>query len=164
MSAINFSNKVTFYLNGQFKEDNNIQPDLTLLQYLRNVHSLKGTKLGCGEGGCGACTVMLSHYDHTNSKIINRSINACLYPAAGIDGCHIITVEGIGSTNTVLHPVQKRIAEFFGSQCGFCTPGFVMSLYACLRNNPNPTLQEMEEIFDGNLCRCTGYRYCSLEL
>lgn len=114
-------------------------------------------------------TVMVSHFDFESQKVVNRSVNACLFPAAAIDGCHVITVEGIGSTKTVLHPVQSRIAEFFGSQCGFCTPGFVMALCmvllflftnsdSCLRNNPKPTMHELEEIFDGNLCRCTGYR------
>jgi xanthine dehydrogenase/oxidase len=89
---------------------------------------------------------------------VNRAVNACLAPAASIDGCHVITVEGLGNTRKGLHPVQARIAEFHGSQCGFCTPGIVMSLYAMLRNNPTPTMHEIEECFDGNLCRCTGYR------
>ena len=153
METINYISTISYYLNGKSHENVSVQPETTLLSYLRNNHNLKGAKLGCGEGGCGACLVLVSYYDKLNKKIINKAVNACLYPVANIDGCHVITVEGIGSTKTVMHSVQRRIAEFFGSQCGFCTPGFVMALYACLRNNPKPTVHELEEIFDGNLCR-----------
>ncbi|XP_015749134.1 PREDICTED: xanthine dehydrogenase-like, partial [Acropora digitifera] len=79
-------------------------------------------------------------------------------PLCAVDGMAVTTVEGIGSTKTALHPVQERIAKSHGSQCGFCTPGIVMSMYALLRNNPLPTQKEMESAFEGNLCRCTGYR------
>ncbi|XP_078350679.1 xanthine dehydrogenase/oxidase-like [Oculina patagonica] len=131
---------------------------MTLLQYLRNHLGLTGTKLGCSEGGCGACTVMISKYDHENKKIKHFSANGCLLPLCAVDGMAVTTVEGIGSTKTALHPVQERIAKSHGSQCGFCTPGIVMSMYALLRNNPLPTHKEMESAFEGNLCRCTGYR------
>ncbi|CAG8498876.1 3654_t:CDS:10 [Ambispora gerdemannii] len=104
-----------------------------------------------------ACTVLISLYDSTIRKIVNSSVNACLAPLCSIDGKHVITIEGIGSSHNP-HPVQERIALLHGSQCGFCTPGIVMSLYALLRNNPEPSKKEIEECFDGNLCRCTGYR------
>ncbi|KAJ1987223.1 hypothetical protein GGI04_006140, partial [Coemansia thaxteri] len=100
---------------------------------------------------------MVSRYDVDESRIVHASMVACLCPLATVDGKHIITVEGLG-TAARPHPVQERIALLHGSQCGFCTPGFVMSLYALLRNNPDPTELEIEECFDGNLCRCTGYR------
>ncbi|XP_020627784.1 xanthine dehydrogenase/oxidase-like isoform X2 [Orbicella faveolata] len=101
---------------------------------------------------------MISKYDHENKKIKHLSANGCLLPLCAVDGMAVTTVEGIGSTKTALHPVQERIAKSHGSQCGFCTPGIVMSMYALLRNNPLPTHKEMESAFEGNLCRCTGYR------
>ncbi|CAH1763525.1 16119_t:CDS:10 [Entrophospora sp. SA101] len=152
----NFSSKLTFYLNGTSVELVNPDPDLTLLQYVRSV-GLTGTKLGCAEGGCGACTVMVSSYDPITREIIHNSVNACLAPLCSMDGKHVVTIEGIGNIQKP-HPVQERIALMHGSQCGFCTPGIAMSLYVLLRNNPNPTEKEIEECFDGNLCRCTGYR------
>jgi xanthine dehydrogenase/oxidase len=100
---------------------------------------------------------MVSSIDQDN-KIQHRSVNACLAPLCSVDMCAVVTVEGIGSTRTGLHPVQERIAALHGSQCGFCTPGIVMALYTFLRNNPHPTKAQIEESFDGNLCRCTGYR------
>jgi xanthine dehydrogenase/oxidase len=112
---------------------------------------------GCGEGGCGACTVVVSQYNPTTKQIYHASVNACLAPLASIDGKHVITIEGIGNTKKP-HPAQERLAKGNGSQCGFCTPGIVMSLYALLRNNDAPTEHDVEEAFDGNLCRCTGYR------
>jgi xanthine dehydrogenase/oxidase len=112
---------------------------------------------GCGEGGCGACTVVISQFNPTTKKIYHASVNACLAPLASIDGKHVITIEGIGTSERP-HPTQQRVALGNGSQCGFCTPGIVMSLYALLRNNPAPSDEDVEEAFDGNLCRCTGYR------
>ncbi|ETE63145.1 Xanthine dehydrogenase/oxidase, partial [Ophiophagus hannah] len=119
---------------------------------------LCGTKLGCGEGGCGACTVMISKFDNSRNKIIHYSANACLFPICALHHVAVTTVEGIGSTKTRLHPVQERIAKSHGSQCGFCTPGIVMSMYTLLRNHPHPKMEEIEDAFQGNLCRCTGYR------
>uniref|UniRef100_A0A5F8GMS9 Xanthine dehydrogenase/oxidase n=1 Tax=Monodelphis domestica TaxID=13616 RepID=A0A5F8GMS9_MONDO len=115
-------------------------------------------QLGCGEGGCGACTVMLSKFDRLQKKIVHFSVNACLAPICSLHHVAVTTVEGIGSTKTRLHPVQERISKSHGSQCGFCTPGIVMSMYTLLRNNPEPTMEEIENAFQGNLCRCTGYR------
>jgi xanthine dehydrogenase/oxidase len=147
---------IVFYLNGTKVTLDQADPEVTLLEYLRGI-GLTGTKLGCAEGGCGACTVVVSQYNPTTKKIYHASVNACLSPLVSVDGKHVITVEGIGSVKRP-HPVQERIAMGNGSQCGFCTPGIVMSAYALLRNKDNPTELEVEEAFDGNLCRCTGYR------
>ncbi|KAL8660784.1 MAG: hypothetical protein Q9202_006206 [Teloschistes flavicans] len=146
-----------FYLNGtKVTLDQDLDPEITLLEYLRGI-GLTGTKLGCAEGGCGACTVVVSQYNPTTKGIYHASVNACLAPLVSVDGKHVITVEGIGNSRNP-HPAQERIAKSSGSQCGFCTPGIVMSLYALLRNNVDPSELEIEEAFDGNLCRCTGYR------
>ncbi|XP_063923142.1 xanthine dehydrogenase-like [Zophobas morio] len=149
---------LVFFVNGKKIVDNQVDPEWTLLFYLRNKLGLCGTKLGCGEGGCGACTVMLSKYDRINKKIRHLPINACLAPVCSMHGLAVTTVEGIGSTRTKLHPVQERIAKSHGTQCGFCTPGIVMSMYTLLRNSPKPTMKDLEVTFQGNLCRCTGYR------
>uniref|UniRef100_A0A8C2F8J8 Aldehyde oxidase 5 n=1 Tax=Cyprinus carpio TaxID=7962 RepID=A0A8C2F8J8_CYPCA len=118
---------------------------------------MTGTKYGCGGGGCGACTVMVSRYDPIQ-ETVHWSVTACLQPICSLHGAAVVTVEGIGSTKTKLHPVQERIAKAHGSQCGFCTPGMVMSMYTLLRNNPQPTMEDIRETLGGNLCRCTGYR------
>jgi len=130
---------------------------MTLLSYLRSI-GLTGTKLGCGEGGCGACTVMVSHFDSSTQRVSHQAVNACLAPLCSCDMRAITTIEGIGGMRAGLHPVQARVAALNGSQCGFCTPGIVMALYTLLRNNPNASTSFVEENMDGNLCRCTGYR------
>ncbi|XP_020224750.1 xanthine dehydrogenase 1 [Cajanus cajan] len=152
------SNEALLYVNGVRR----VLPDglahFTLLEYLRDI-GLTGTKLGCGEGGCGACTVMVSQYDRKSRKCSHYAINACLAPLYSVEGMHVITVEGLGSCKRGLHPVQESLARTHGSQCGFCTPGFVMSMYALLRSSPTPPSEEqIEECLAGNLCRCTGYR------
>uniref|UniRef100_A0A8C5T0H0 xanthine dehydrogenase n=1 Tax=Laticauda laticaudata TaxID=8630 RepID=A0A8C5T0H0_LATLA len=101
---------------------------------------------------------MISKVDNSRKKIIHYSANACLFPICALHHVAVTTVEGIGSTKTRLHPVQERIAKSHGSQCGFCTPGIVMSMYTLLRNHPQPKMEEIEDAFQGNLCRCTGYR------
>lgn len=138
--------------------DTEPDPEITLLRYIREKLKLCGTKLGCAEGGCGACTVMISKYDRIEKKVKHLAVNACLTPVCSVHGLAVTTVEGIGSTKTRLHPVQERIAKAHGSQCGFCTPGIVMSMYALLRSTPNPNMKDLEVTFQGNLCRCTGYR------
>lgn len=148
-----------FYLNGEPVIINELpDPHMTLIAYLRskNIH-LVGTKLGCGEGGCGACTVAVIKKNPLTGEKECLAINSCLARLCALDGCHIQTVEGIGSVEAP-HPVQKAISEENGSQCGFCSPGIVMSLYSTLQSNPNPTLHDIEESLDGNLCRCSGYR------
>ncbi|KHJ94048.1 putative xanthine dehydrogenase, small subunit [Oesophagostomum dentatum] len=122
------------------------------------VH-LTGTKIGCNEGGCGACTVMISEISLRDNQIRHYSANACLMPICGVFGKAVTTVEGLGSVvSKRLHPVQERLAMTHGTQCGFCSPGFVMAMYALLRNSPTPTKAEVNEALQGNLCRCTGYR------
>uniref|UniRef100_A0A3B4ZW22 Xanthine dehydrogenase/oxidase n=1 Tax=Stegastes partitus TaxID=144197 RepID=A0A3B4ZW22_9TELE len=130
-------------------------PEMNLLTFLRRK-GLTGTKLGCAEGGCGACTVMLSRYDPASEQL-HYAVNACLAPVCSLHLVAVTTVEGIGSVARKLHPVQERLARSHGSQCGFCSPGIVMSMYALLRNRPTPRMADVEEAFQ-NLCRCTGYR------
>ncbi|ELW62680.1 Aldehyde oxidase [Tupaia chinensis] len=119
---------------------------------------LTGTKYACGRGGCGACTVMVSKHDPMSRKIRHFSVTACLVPICSLHGAAVTTVEGVGSIKTRLHPVQERIAKSHGTQCGFCTPGMVMSMYTLLRNHPQPSEEQLMEALGGNLCRCTGYR------
>uniref|UniRef100_A0A671R9E9 Xanthine dehydrogenase/oxidase n=1 Tax=Sinocyclocheilus anshuiensis TaxID=1608454 RepID=A0A671R9E9_9TELE len=149
---------LVFFVNGKKITEKNAEPEITLLTYLRRSLGLTGTKLGCAEGGCGACTVMVSKYHPHQNRIIHHAVNACLAPLCSLHHCAVTTVDGIGSVASKLHPVQERIAKAHGSQCGFCTPGIVMSMYALLRNNPRPSMHEIQEAFQGNLCRCTGYR------
>jgi aerobic-type carbon monoxide dehydrogenase small subunit (CoxS/CutS family) len=119
----------------------------TLLDVLREDLNLRGTKGGCREGECGSCTVLLD----------GRAVNACLLPAMKADGCSVTTIEGVGSTEAP-HPLQEMIAEAGGVQCGYCTPGFVMSALALLIACPKPSVEEVESAISGNLCRCTGYK------
>uniref|UniRef100_A0A3Q3WWD0 Uncharacterized protein n=1 Tax=Mola mola TaxID=94237 RepID=A0A3Q3WWD0_MOLML len=152
------SNQLIFFINGKKVVDKNADPEEVLLGFLRRKVGLTGTKYGCGSGGCGACTVMVSRYDRNQSKVVHFAANACLLPVVTLHGAAVVTVEGVGSTKAKLHPVQERIAKAHGSQCGFCTPGMVMSMYALLRNKPQPTMEDIREALGGNLCRCTGYR------
>ncbi|XP_056303800.1 aldehyde oxidase 6 [Danio aesculapii] len=147
-----------FYVNGKKIVEKNPDPETMLLPYLREKLRMTGSKYSCGGGGCGACTIMLSRYDPQTKSISHLSVNGCLFPICHLHGAAVTTVEGIGNTKTKLHPVQERIAKAHGSQCGFCTPGMVMSMYTLLRNNPHPTLEDITECLAGNLCRCTGYR------
>lgn len=173
---------ISFFVNGKEVTDCEVEPEWTLLWFLRNSNSdwnaqmtdecitirslelgLTGPKLGCGEGGCGACTVLVSQcVDIHSQRLEHRTVNACLTPICSVEGCHVVTVEGLGSVSpSNLHPVQSRMAEFFGSQCGFCTPGIVMSLYGTVAHSENSsslTMHDIEDALDGNLCRCTGYR------
>ncbi|XP_069577315.1 xanthine dehydrogenase/oxidase [Brachyistius frenatus] len=152
------SDELIFFVNGKKIVERNADPEMTLLTYLRRKLGLTGTKLGCSEGGCGACTVMLSRYQTHTEQLVHLAVNACLAPLCSLHLVAVTTVEGIGSVARKLHPVQERIAKAHGSQCGFCTPGVVMSMYTLLRNSPAPNMADVGEAFHGNLCRCTGYR------
>jgi xanthine dehydrogenase/oxidase len=216
-------NIVKFFLNGKAVTLENPPPDLLLLDYLRSEEvGLTGAKKGCGQGGCGACTVILSEWNKEEKKAEHRSINSCLRPVCALEGLSVTTIEGTGSVsrpeNVLLHhapvssragippfspednpkelnpqliqtrrkidevrqeilaadndsesaetvsvnagmnPVAHRLAINNGSQCGYCTVGWVMNMSAFLAENPKPTKREIEDIFDGNICRCTGYR------
>ncbi|XP_040827889.1 aldehyde oxidase 2 [Ochotona curzoniae] len=152
--------ELVFFVNGRKVKERNADPEVTLLTFLRKnwILCLTGTKYACGTGGCGACTVMVSEHDPITKKIRHISVTACLVPICSLHGAAVTTVEGVGSIKTRIHPVQERIAKSHGTQCGFCTPGMVMSLYTLLRNHPEPSEEQLVEALGGNLCRCTGYR------
>jgi carbon-monoxide dehydrogenase small subunit len=137
--------KITFTLNGQ-KQTVEIQPSETLAHMLREKLGLTGTKIGCEEGECGACTVIVN----------GKTVTSCIYPAMKVDGAQVETIEGLSSTGK-LHPIQEAFIEHFAAQCGYCTPGFIMSTKALLDKNPHPSDEEIKEAIAGNLCRCTGY-------
>ncbi|XP_074648379.1 xanthine dehydrogenase/oxidase-like [Tubulanus polymorphus] len=157
MAALDATQKLVFFVNGKKITEKDVDPEWTLLQYLRNNLLLTGAKLACGQAGCGACTVMVSKYDRHQKKIVHSAVPACVVFIGSVHGMAVTTVEGVGNRKK-LHPIQERIAKYHGSQCGFCTPGMVMSMYTLLRNNPNPSISEIENAMQGNLCRCTGYR------
>ncbi|GLT60965.1 hypothetical protein SLA2020_337030 [Shorea laevis] len=162
--------RLVFAVNGQRFELSHVDPSTTLLEFLRSETPFKSVKLGCGEGGCGACVVLLSKYDPVTDQIEDFTINSCLTLLCSVNGCSITTAEGIGNSKVGFHPIQERFAGFHASQCGFCTPGMCVSLYAAivnaektLRPEPSPglsklTVCEAEKAIAGNLCRCTGYR------
>ena len=134
-------------VNGQLRRAT-VEPRLTLADFLRERCHLTGTHLGCEHGACGACTVLLD----------GQAVRGCLVFAVQADGGEITTVEGIAAPDGTLSAVQQAFREQHGLQCGFCTPGFVISVTAFLRDNPSPTDAEIREALSGNLCRCTGYQ------
>ena len=137
--------EITINVNGEW-EKVQVASNTTLLGMLRENLALTGTKNGCHEGECGACTVLLD----------GEPVNSCLVLAAECDGREILTVEGLAQDGR-LDPVQQALNDAGGVQCGFCTPGILMSAYALLRRNPQPDEAEIQEALVGNLCRCTGY-------
>ncbi|MBU0515872.1 MAG: (2Fe-2S)-binding protein [Proteobacteria bacterium] len=138
--------KIEFELNGQVVSAD-VAPDATLLSVLRLDLGLTGTKEGCGVGECGACTVLVN----------GRAVNSCLYPAVKADGRRVNTVEGLADGDD-LSPLQAAFIETGAVQCGFCTPGLLMSAKALLDDKTSPSDEEIVEALEGNLCRCTGYR------
>ncbi len=155
MARTQVRSTLRFLLNGDRVELPNVKPDETLLDFLRISRSLKGTKEGCAEGDCGACTVLVGRL--SNGVLVYDSVNACIRFLGSLDGTHVVTIEHLRRPDGTLHPVQQAMVDFHGSQCGFCTPGFVMSLYALWMKNPMPSDQAIEKALQGNLCRCTGY-------
>ncbi|KAK3289624.1 hypothetical protein CYMTET_2955 [Cymbomonas tetramitiformis] len=155
------SNELVFWVNGDKHTLTDPDPSLLLVNYLHSV-GLTGTKIGCGEGGCGCCTVTLSKpttnpsSDAPASEVL--SVNSCMRLLCSVDGLEVTTTEGIGSQKEGFHPIQEKIAEGNGSQCGYCTSGWVMNMYSLMESTAEPTASDIEQHFDGNLCRCTGYR------
>jgi xanthine dehydrogenase small subunit len=141
-------------LDGAVRELSDVDPTLTVLNWLRYELRRTGTKEGCAEGDCGACTVVLGELD--GGRVRFRALNACILFVPQLDGKALFTVESL-SRGGVLHPVQQAMVDHHGSQCGFCTPGFVMSLYAHQREDAATDTQTLKDALAGNLCRCTGY-------
>lgn len=156
---MNLENKISFVLDGKIQvidfNYSEYTPTTTLLHYLRSLPTHKSVKEGCGEGDCGACTVVIG--ENNLGGIQYRAFDSCLIFLPSIYGKQVITTENLGSADN-LHPVQKALYEFDGSQCGFCTPGFVMSIYALYKQDNIPDKTEVTDAIAGNLCRCTGYR------
>jgi xanthine dehydrogenase small subunit len=145
--------QIAFWLNGR-KMQFEIPPGITTLELLNDKLSMSGTKSSCNEGDCGACTVIIGQ--RKNGATSYQTVNSCLYPAFRLHGKHLITVEGISGKDE-LHPVQTALLDEHGTQCGFCTPGFVMSLLGLFLNNTKPGKADILAALEGNLCRCTGY-------
>jgi xanthine dehydrogenase small subunit len=148
---------IRFLLDGELHEVSRGDPTRTVLQYLREDLHRSGTKEGCAEGDCGACTVVVAETDAAGTSLTVRAINSCIQFLPTLDGKELFTVESLGGSRK-LHAVQQAMVECHGSQCGFCTPGFVMSLFALYKNNAAPTRREIDDALAGNLCRCTGYQ------
>ncbi|KAK3739272.1 hypothetical protein RRG08_050477 [Elysia crispata] len=150
---------IRFHINGEEHIVPRKFPATTSLNdYLRETAGLKGTKVMCREAGCGCCAVSVTHLPPDSNTLKTYSVQSCLTPLYAVDGWQVTTVEGIGSQREGFHPLQERIAKFNGTQCGYCTPGMVMNMYGLLHQKPSISAQEIEDNFDGNLCRCTGYR------
>ena len=148
------SSSIEFLLNDELITLNDLDTNTTVLEYLRNYKNLKGTKEGCASGDCGACTAVLAEVK--DNKLKYKSINTCITLLYTLHSKQLLTVEHIESK--YLHPVQQSMVDNDGAQCGFCTPGFVMSMYAMHKNKIKPTNENINKYLSGNLCRCTGYR------
>ncbi|MDP6453398.1 MAG: (2Fe-2S)-binding protein [SAR202 cluster bacterium] len=138
--------EITLTVNGA-THTSEVEPRLLLADYLRSVLDLTGTHVGCDTSNCGACTVSLN----------GDAVKSCTVFAVQADGGEVTTLEGLASADGTLHPIQEGFWEMHGLQCGFCTPGMIMSAHDLLAKNPNPTQAEIREGLAGNLCRCTGY-------
>lgn len=147
---------IRFLLDGEVQEVAGCAPTTTVLEYLRDRLGRCGTKEGCAEGDCGACTVVLAEL--ADAGLRYRAVNACIRFLPTLDGKALYTVESLKAADGTLHPAQRTLVDCHGSQCGFCTPGFVMSLFALYRSNRRPDDDAIRHALSGNLCRCTGYR------
>ena len=144
-----------FLLNDETVELGHVPATQTLLDFLRLDRRLTGSKEGCAEGDCGACTVLVGRL--RGGELKYEAVTACITFMGGLDAAHVVTIEHLSAPSGPLHPVQQAMLDFHGSQCGFCTPGIVMSLYALWMREPNPETAAVERALQGNLCRCTGY-------
>lgn len=149
------TDRIRFILNGEDVVLGDVGPTETLLDFLRLRRRLVGTKEGCAEGDCGACTVLVGRL--VDGKLAYETVNACIRFLGSLNATHIVTVEHLAAKDGSLHPVQQAMVDCHGSQCGFCTPGFVMSLYGLWLTSEKPSRAEIERALQGNLCRCTGY-------
>jgi len=152
---------LVLYVNGKQHVLREVDPRTLLLDFLRSpAVGLTGTKKVCAQGGCGSCTVALHRWNDHAQKVETLAVNSCLRPLCSLDGMAITTVEGVGTVETEISPVQYQMAVDNATQCGYCTPGWVMSMHSYLVANPDKKLtqKEIEDLFDGNLCRCTGFR------
>ncbi|WP_411033006.1 xanthine dehydrogenase small subunit [Shinella sp. BYT-45] len=146
---------IRFILNGKDVSLRHVPPTRTLLDWLRLDRRFTGTKEGCAEGDCGACTVLVGRV--VEGRLAYESVNACIRLLGSMNAAHVVTVEHLAGPDGLLHPVQQAMVDHHGSQCGFCTPGFVMSLYGLWLSDPAPDRARIEKALQGNLCRCTGY-------
>lgn len=136
---------INLTVNGN-SQSHEVDPRILLVHYLRDVLYLTGTHVGCDTSNCGACTVMVN----------GKAVKSCTMLAVQADGCDVMTIEGVAQ-NGSLHPLQEGFKEKHGLQCGFCTPGMIMTALDLLKNNPDPSEREIRHALEGNLCRCTGY-------
>ena len=148
---------LSFILNGEVQRINHIAGDVPVLSWLRQTQRLTGSKEGCAEGDCGACTAVIVKKG-ADGRLVFRAVNSCILLMGMVEGSALITIEGITDPKGGLHPCQQAMVEYHGSQCGFCTPGFVMSLYAAWCNGNGLDEASIDQTLAGNLCRCTGYR------
>ena len=147
---------IRYVLDGEVRTIESVAPTMSVLNFLREELGRTGTKEGCAEGDCGACTVVLAELDGDGVRF--RAVNSCIQFVPTLDGKELITVESLKRDDGSLHPVQRALVDCHGSQCGFCTPGFVMSLFAVYKTSHAPTRAAIGDALSGNLCRCTGYR------
>jgi len=146
---------IRFLLNDRLVDLDTVAASDTLLDFLRLRQRMCGSKEGCAEGDCGACTVLVGRL--AQGQLVYETVNSCIRFVGSLDACHVVTIEHLRGTQGALHPVQQAMVDLHGSQCGFCTPGIVMSLYALWMANANPSNADIETSLQGNLCRCTGY-------